>query len=120
MVASALPRSTVSALPDRSIRLVRNARLLPGALVRKPDVLPLGVKERGGKGVRGKGGVQPPLSPASARMQRRAFRRDLQAPEPSPEVRKLDRPVCKPRPADNAPKGGGGSGRPRRFVPWCS
>lgn len=27
-------------------------------------------------------------------------------------------PICKERPRDNAPKGGGGSGR-RRFIPWC-
>lgn len=39
-------------------------------------------------------------------------------PVRSPEkVREPDRTVCKPRPKENTPKGGGGG--PRKFVPWC-
>jgi len=34
-------------------------------------------------------------------------------------VKDLERDTCKPRPDDNKPKSGG-SGRGRRFVPWCS
>ena len=37
---------------------------------------------------------------------------------PNPEL--LRENTCKPRPDDTAPKGAGGGGKPRRFVPWCS
>lgn len=30
-----------------------------------------------------------------------------------------DKITCKPRPKDNRPKGGGGGGKAKRFVPWC-
>lgn len=39
--------------------------------------------------------------------------RDASSREERPDVR------CKPRPKDNTPKGRGGLGKPRRFIPWC-
>lgn len=42
--------------------------------------------------------------------------RDKKA-SPDPE-RKKEPKICKPRPKDNRPKGGGGGG-PRKFIPWC-
>jgi hypothetical protein len=40
-------------------------------------------------------------------------------PDPVRRDPVLHRPTCKRRPEDNTPRGGSGSGAPRRFVPWC-
>lgn len=36
-----------------------------------------------------------------------------------PDPRDQQKSVCKPRPEDNTPKGSGGGGFKREFIPWC-
>lgn len=44
---------------------------------------------------------------------------DARKPAQQSDDRMRDRRVCKVRPDDTKPKGGGGGAKPRKFIPWC-